>query len=63
MNPVGGLQLGKIISDIDYLKSKGMKFYLLSAGKNEGNKVSYVDGYFEKPINNHVLNKIFDNLL
>jgi len=62
MNPLGGLELAKIISDIEYFKGTHLRFFLLSAGSLPS-KPSYVDGFFEKPVNEYSLENMFTEFL
>ena len=62
MSPVGGLQLAKMISEVDFFRSKRIKFFLLSAGPIPFQS-QYIDGYFEKPITQYCLDEIFSSFL
>jgi len=62
MNPLGGLELAKIVSDIEYFKGTHLRFFLLSAGSLPF-KPSCVDGFFEKPVNEYCLENMFTEFL
>jgi CheY-like chemotaxis protein len=62
MSNLSGLQLAKLLYEMEYFQSKNIKFFLLSAQTNKFN-FPYIQACFEKPLTESKLNSILSSFI